>query len=83
VAKIACDTSNIAYTAHAQEMMEARNITTTHIVNTLRRGIVSEDPHVSIAGDWKMNFRYVSAGMVIVVTVAIDWPSQLVIVTAF
>ena len=82
VAGIAGNTGNIYYTTHAQKQMRLRNLTTSHVVKTLRRGAVIEGPYLSIHDDWKMNFRYVTAGTKVVVTVAIGWPSELIIVTA-
>ena len=83
VASIAVNTSNIIITDHAKERMEVRNITVTHIVNTLRRGAIVEGPYQSQQGDSSMRFRHVSAGLETSVVVAIDWPNRLIVVTVF
>lgn len=83
VAGLARDTANIAYTDHAVDQMEERQFTNTHVINTLRRGAIVEGPYISPEDDWRMNFRYVTAGMRLTVTVAIDWPDRLVVVTVY
>ncbi len=83
VAQIAMDTAKVIFTDHAQERMDERNITTTHVIHTLRRGAIVEAPYLSDQDDWRMNFQYRTAGLAVTVTVAIDWPDEAIIVTAF
>ncbi len=83
VRAIAEDSSRVHLTKHATERMEEREITTRLVMTTLRKGTVLDVPQWdSINGDWKVCMVHRAAGAEIEVVTAIDWPDQLVVVTA-
>ncbi|MEO1657513.1 MAG: DUF4258 domain-containing protein [Pseudomonadota bacterium] len=83
VREIAVDSSRVQFTSHVLERMEEREITTRHVMTTLRKGSVPDDPLWDANhSDWKVCVVHRAAGAEIEVVAAIDWPDQLVIVTA-
>lgn len=52
---------------HAQERMKERKIGRRQVLETLKRGTISEPLHKDVRGDWRCNVSWRSAGVEITV----------------
>jgi FAD synthase len=84
VRELALDTSNLVWTSHIEERMEARGIDTDAVLRILREGDVEEEPCAGEKqGDWKIKVvRKMGNGRTAgVVTVLVDC-TRLILITA-
>lgn len=84
--EIIADSSRVAFSKHAYERMDERQITDIQIFCCLRYGHIVEGPYIDIKGCWAMKLEQVSAGDVIRVAVAFDKVNSklgIVVITLF
>ncbi|MDP2120686.1 MAG: DUF4258 domain-containing protein [Hoeflea sp.] len=83
VRDIASDTGNIIVVTHARKRQRERGITRRQIELCVQRGTVTEGPFMNTHGNWQVTLFRHAAGEELNCVVAIDWPSRLVVVTAY
>ena len=80
--ELSMDSKNVHLTNHAKQRMEERKINLKQVLNCLENGIVHDFPYKNVHGNWQFDINYKTAGNAIKVGVAIDWPNDLIILTA-
>jgi Domain of unknown function (DUF4258) len=83
VRELAADTSRIVVIQHAKERQRKRGITRRQIELCLQKGSIIEGPFPNPHGNWQVNMYRHAAGEEVTCTVAIEWASRLVVITAF
>jgi uncharacterized protein DUF4258 len=81
VRELASDSANVELTHHCRARMYARDITLRQILGCLQKGIITEGPAIDTYGNWKMNIYRAADGLTC--SVAIGWPSRLIVITVF
>lgn len=81
--KLAQDSKHVFVVGHAKHKQKRRHISRRQIMCCLQKGRISEGPFINIYGNWQVNVSRLAAGEEITCTVAIEWQSQLVVVTVF
>jgi hypothetical protein len=81
VRELAADSANVGLTQHCRARMHGRDITLRQILTCLQKGIITEGPAIDTYGNWKMNIYRATDGLTC--TVAIAWPSRLIVITVF
>jgi hypothetical protein len=84
VRELAQDTSNIVWTNHISERMEARGIDADAVLRILRDGDCEEPPvEAEVVGDWKLKMvRKLATGRFAGVALALTQDDRLVLITA-
>lgn len=84
IRKESCDTHKVIFLQHVKVQMKKRNITTSFVFETLRKGKILLQPELDYnTGDLKCRMEYYVAGRNIKVVVAIsDDHPDLVLITA-
>ena len=80
---IAADTGSIIVVAHARKRQRERGITRRQIELCVQKGTVTEGPFMNAHGNWQVTLFRHAAGEDLTCVVAIDWPSRLIVVTAY
>ena len=83
IRELARDTNNIVLVTHALERQRSRHITRRQIDMCVQKGSIIEGPFVNAKGNWQVSLFRHAAGEEITCVVAIDWPTQLIVVTVF
>lgn len=83
IRELAADSDNIVLITHAKKRIKQRSITRPQIETCVRRGFISEGPFLNDHGHWQVTLSCYAAGEELTVVVAIDWPSQLIVITTF
>lgn len=84
--QISINSGRIFFTRHASERMEERGITNVQVLRCLSHGIIVEEPHRSVKGNWQMTIECMSAGTVVTTGVALDNDkdgNNIIIITVF
>ena len=82
---LSASSTNIIDTRHSNERRHKRKITRMQIEQCLKKGVIKygEAPYIDIHGNWVATLQRMAAGEEITCVVAIDWPSKLIIITAY
>ena len=87
IREAASDSARVFFTEHANKRMRERLITRTQVLECLRKGKITEPPHIDIKGDWKCNVSWLHAGDNITAAVGFKHDEQtgdyLLIITVF
>ena len=83
VRELVKDSANVSLTTHVRKRMSERGVSRKQIDNCLAMGWVPDDPYVNMYGNWQFNVIQLTAGVRLEVGVAIDWPSGVIVLTAF
>lgn len=83
VRDIASDTGNIVVVTHARKRQVERRITRRQIELCVQKGSITEGPFMNAHGNWQVTVFRHAAGEELTCVVAIDWPSRLIVVTAY
>lgn len=80
---LAADSDRIVVISHAMKRQAERKITRRQIETCVRTGYIAEGPFLNDHNNWQVTMRCYSAGEELACVVAIDWPSQLIVITTF
>lgn len=80
---LAADTGKIVVIPYGRKKAGRRGITRRQIELCVQRGMPTEGPFLNPKGNWQMNLYRHAAGEEITCVVAIDWPSQVLVINAF
>ena len=80
---LAEDSKKVLFVEHAKERMKERKITRRQVMACIRKGTITEGPFLNNFGNWQVNLYRHAAGENITCTVAIEWGTRLIVVTAF
>ena len=80
---IAADTSRIVVVSHGKMRQRQRAITRPQIERCVQKGVITEGPFVNPHGSWQANVTRYAAGEEVTCVVAIEWATQLVVITTF
>lgn len=83
VRMIAADSNNIVIIEHATKRRKQRSITRLQIERCVQMGTITEGPFVNARGNWQMNLTRHAAGEEITCSVAIEWATRVIVITAF
>ena len=83
VRELAKDSGNIIFRPHASKRMRQRHITAKMVLECLLRGVIVEGPVLSLKGTWELAMQRMAAGEKLLVALAIDVPSRLIIITVY
>ena len=83
VRMIATDSNNIVVIGHATKRRRQRSITRLQIERCVQMGTKTEGPFINRFGNWQMNLTRHAAGEEITCTVAIEWATQVIVITTF
>jgi len=84
VRKLAADSSRIVIElGHCRKQMRKRGVTRPQVEQCLRKGTITEGPFVNQHGNWQVNLFRHAAGEELTCTVAIEWATQLLVITVF
>lgn len=73
VRELVAEGGRIVWSDHAHDRMEERDITTTQVLNVLKRGTVVESARWDVNyQNWKLGVQDISAGELLTVQVALD-----------
>jgi hypothetical protein len=81
VRRVAQASRNVFVSPHAKKRQEKYGISRRQIMICLEKGVITEGPFVNKYGNWQVNVSRLAAGEQITCTVAIEWQTQLVVVT--
>lgn len=62
IAAVALDSSQVQLTKHALARMAKRGVVLTQILKVLQKGVVVENAHQNIHGNWQCTLEHVVAG---------------------
>ena len=80
---IAADSNNIVIIEHATKRRKQRSITRQQIERCVQMGTITEGPFINARGNWQMNLTRHAAGEEITCSVAIEWATRVIVITAF
>ena len=80
---LSVETANIVVIPYGRKKAGRRGITRRQIELCVQKGTPTEGPFVNQHGNWQMNLYRHAAGEEITCVVAIDWPSQVLVINAF
>jgi hypothetical protein len=83
VRTLAAVTDNIVVIPYGRKKAGRRGITRRQIELCVQKGTLTEGPFLNQHGNWQMNLHRHAAGEVVTCVVAIDWPSQVLVINAF
>jgi len=83
IKELAADSDKIVLVGHAKKRTKQRSITRPQIETCVRNGYISEGPFLNDHGHWQVTMSCYATGEELMVVVAIDWPSQLIVITTF
>jgi hypothetical protein len=83
IREIARDTRNIIVIGHGRERGGQRGITRRQMERCVQMGTITEGPLFNLKGNWQVNLYRHAAGEEVTCVVAIEWPSRLLIISAF
>ena len=70
--EISSDSERVFFTHHASKRMIERNITNSHVFRCLSHGVIVEEPHRNIKGNWQLTVECMSAGTVVTTCVVLS-----------
>jgi hypothetical protein len=80
---LADDTAKIVVIPYGRKKAGRRGITRRQIELCVQKGTPTEGPFLNQHGNWQMNLYRHAAGEQITCVVAIDWPTQVLVINAF
>jgi hypothetical protein len=80
---LAADSKKVLVVPHGKERTKERKITRRQVMACIRKGTITEGPFLNKFGNWQVNLYRHAAGENITCTVAIEWGTRLIVVTAF
>lgn len=83
IREIALDSDNIVIISHARKRGRQRKITRLQMEACVRKGTIQEGPFLNGHHNWQVTMYRHAAGEELTCVVAIDWPSKLIIITAY
>lgn len=83
IREIASDSSNIVVLNHAVKQSAARKISRIQIERCVQKGTITEGPFLNAHGNWQVNLYRHAAGEEITCTIAIEWATKVLVITAF
>jgi glycerophosphoryl diester phosphodiesterase len=86
IRSLAKDSSNVILTHHAKQRMEKRFISIRQVFDCLHKGTISESPHKTVNGDWKMTLTAKSSGDIVNVATVLTNDgngNMIIVVTTF
>ena len=81
IRKLAADSDRIVIVNHAAKRQRERSITRKQIEFCMQSGFIAEGPFMNDFGNWQVTLCCRHAGDELTCVVAIDWPSQLIVIT--
>jgi len=81
--KLSADTANIALLPHGQKRAKSRMITRRQIELCIQKGVIIEGPFTNDHGNFQLTLQRAAAGEQITCVVAIDWPTRILVITAY
>lgn len=81
IKELASDSKRIVLTRHAVDRGRERNINRKQFEQCIRSGYIEEGPFLNEFKNWQVTMVGYYAGEEITVVVAIEWASQLIVVT--
>jgi len=83
IRQLAEDSDRIVIVGHGRKRQRERKITRPQVEFCLRKGFIDEGPFLNEHGNWQSTMCCQHAGDELTVVVAIDWPSQLIVITTY
>jgi len=84
IKELGANADNIIPLSHCIKRMKKRKLSITQIRRVVQAGFIDGDPWFDMEhGNWRVTMRSFSAGVNITIGVAIDWKTQLLVVTIF
>lgn len=83
IRSLATDSSNLVLVRHARQRQRERHVSLRQIQLCCLRGSLVEGPFMNAHGHWQVSLFRHAAGEHMTCAVAIDWPSQLIIITVY
>jgi hypothetical protein len=80
---LAAVTENIVVIPYGRKKAGRRGVTRRQIELCVQKGTPTEGPFLNQHGNWQMNLYRHAAGEELTCVVAIDWPSQVLVINAF
>lgn len=81
VRRLAQDSKKVFVAPHAKKRQSDFGISRRQIMTCLAKGAITEGPFVNKYGNWQVNVSRLAAGEQVTCAVAIEWQTQLVVVT--
>lgn len=81
--ELAADSDRIVIIHHAETRGRQRLITRRQMELCVQKGVIIEGPFLNDHGNWQVTVQRRAAGEEVTCVVAIDWPSQLIVITAY
>jgi hypothetical protein len=81
--ELAADSDRIVVVAHGQKRGRQRGITRRQMELCVQKGVIIEGPFLNQHGNWQVTVQRRAAGEEVTCVVAIDWPKQAIIITAY
>ena len=83
VREISADTDQLVVLSHATKRARQRRVSRRQIELCCQKGSITEGPFMNQHGHWQVNLFRHAAGEELTCSVAIDWPSRLLVITTF
>jgi hypothetical protein len=83
IKQLAANSGQIVILDHCQGRMVKWRITRRQIELCLQKGTIVEGPFMNAHGNWQVNMFRHAAGEELTCTLAIEWATQLLVITAF
>src|SRR5690606_932031 len=83
IRELAVDSENIVIIQHSSKRMKQRKVSRRQIELCIQKGTITEGPFFNQYGNWQVNLSRHAAGEEITCTVAIEWGTQLIVVTVY
>lgn len=83
IRKLALDSANVVIVPHGKKRGRQRHITRSQIEACVRKGSIVEGPFLNAHHNWQVTMYRHAAGEEMHCVVAIDWPSQLIVITVY
>ncbi|NJM81885.1 MAG: DUF4258 domain-containing protein [Tabrizicola sp.] len=83
IRSLALETERIVIVNHARKSQRVRRISRRQIELCVQKGSITEGPFCNAHGNWQVTMYRHAAGEEITCIVAIEWPSQLLVITVY
>lgn len=83
IREIASDSEHIVVVSHALKRGRQRKITRAQMEACVRKGTIQEGPFLNGQHNWQVTMYRHAAGEELTCVVAIDWPSRVIVITAY
>ena len=77
---LAEDDSKVYFSDHAMNRMKERGITTLEVISCLKNGLVIEQPHNDVHGNWRCTLQHNVSGDKVNAVAAVDEDKLIIIV---